>query len=42
MKMTSYVAEDEYERCWQTGQYEDQYCPNCPHNNDCNGEDEDD
>lgn len=32
--------EDEYERCWQTGEYDDQYCGNCPHNSDCNGEDD--
>jgi hypothetical protein len=32
--------EDEYERCWQTGEYDDQYCTECPHNYECNGEEE--
>ena len=34
-------CEDEYERCWQTGEYDDQYCADCPHNYECNGEEED-
>ena len=33
--------EDEYERCWQTGEYDDYYCTECPHNYECNGEEED-
>ena len=37
---TNSQYEDEYERCWQTGEYDDQYCADCPHNSDCNGEDE--
>lgn len=37
---TNSQYEDEYERCWQTGEYDDQYCADCPHNSDCNGEDD--
>lgn len=34
---------DDYEACWETGMYEDQYCPLCPHYEECSGgEDEDD
>lgn len=34
--------EDEYERCWMTGEYDDQYCLMCPHNAECNSEEDDD
>ena len=29
--------ESEYERCWATGEYEDQDCELCPHNSECSG-----
>lgn len=28
---------DYYDACWNTGDYEDQYCPLCPHRFDCGG-----
>lgn len=32
--------EDEYEKCWITGEYDDQHCYDCPHNHECNGEED--
>lgn len=29
-----------YDMCWNTGDYEDQYCPLCPHNSECSGYDD--
>lgn len=26
-----------YDACWNTGEYEDQYCPLCPHSSECSG-----
>lgn len=26
---------DEYEHCWENGDYDDQYCPLCPHYSEC-------
>lgn len=26
-----------YDDCWNSGEYEDQYCPLCPHNSECGG-----
>lgn len=34
--------EDEYEHCWNTGEYDDQYCYECPHHEECSGYDEED
>lgn len=28
---------DDYEDCWRTGNYDDQYCPLCPHSSECSG-----
>lgn len=28
---------DSYDACWDTGEYEDQYCPLCPHSSECGG-----
>ena len=28
---------DDYEDCWQTTNYDGQYCPLCPHNSKCGG-----
>ena len=33
---------DEYDKCYFTGEYEDQYCGNCPYKNDCSANNEDD
>ena len=27
----------EYDDCWYNGNYTDQYCPCCPHANECGG-----
>lgn len=32
----------DYERCWTTGVYLDQYCEECPHYSECSGSGEDD
>lgn len=32
----------EYDLCWLTGRYIDQYCPLCPHRGECSAYDEDD
>lgn len=32
-----YGSNEEYEKCWQTGCYVDQYCPCCPHSGECSG-----
>lgn len=31
---------DDYESCWQNGNYVDQYCPCCPYKDECSGYDE--
>ncbi|WP_296617286.1 hypothetical protein [Ruminococcus sp.] len=34
--------EDNYEHCWETGDYDGQYCACCPHAGECSaGEDDD-
>ena len=33
---------DDYESCWQNGNYVDQYCPCCPYKDECSGYDEED
>ena len=33
---------DEYEHCWESGNYEDQYCPLCPHYSECCEDEHDD
>lgn len=33
------VYEDDYEKCWMTGNYDDYHCPDCPHYYDCSGVD---
>lgn len=33
----SILMNDQYEYCWQTGNYEDQCCDLCPHANECSG-----
>lgn len=37
---------NEYEYCWETGDYTDQDCQQCPHSEECSGsgesEDDDD
>ena len=33
---------DEYEKCWENGDYDDQYCPECPYYEMCSGGDSDD
>ena len=39
--MDEYI--DEYEKCWYEGKYVDQYCPCCPHRDECSaGSDDDD
>ena len=35
-------SDDEYEACWINGNYVDQYCPCCPHRNECSGYDDKD
>ena len=36
------MVEQEYERCWLTGEYEDADCEECPHKHECSGYEEDD
>ena len=31
------LADNEYERCWNTGEYEDQDCGSCPYADECSG-----
>lgn len=31
---------NDYEECWNTGIYDDQYCYECPHRDECSGSDE--
>lgn len=37
--LASYESQEfnAYDDCWNTGDYEDQYCPLCPHRFDCSG-----
>lgn len=37
--LSSYESQEfnAYDDCWNTGDYEDQYCPLCPHRFDCSG-----
>ena len=28
---------DEYEECWQLGEYKEQDCEECPHKDECSG-----
>lgn len=37
--LTNYEAQESgsYNACWNTGEYEDQYCPLCPHRHECGG-----
>lgn len=37
--LASYEAQEAnaYDACWNTGEYEDQYCPLCPYNSECSG-----
>ena len=37
--LASYEAQEanSYDACWNTGEYEDQYCPLCPHSSECSG-----
>lgn len=37
--LASYEAQEAnaYDACWNTGEYEDQYCPLCPHSSECSG-----
>ena len=28
---------DEYDRCYYDGDYDDQYCYDCPHKHECSG-----
>lgn len=30
-------TQDEYDKCYETGEYEDQYCQECPHRYECSG-----
>ena len=35
--------QNQYDNCYETGNYEDQYCELCPHKSECSGyEDHDD
>lgn len=38
-ELANYEAQEAnaYDACWNTGEYEDQYCPLCPHNSECSG-----
>lgn len=38
-ELASYEAQESnaYDACWNTGEYEDQYCPLCPHSSECSG-----
>ncbi len=42
--LTNYEAQESgsYDACWNTGEYEDQYCPLCPHCHECGGYKDDD
>ncbi len=33
---------EDYERCWETGEYTDEFCELCPHKYECSGSNEDD
>ena len=33
---------DEFERCWMTGDYDEQDCEECPHKDECSGYEGDD
>lgn len=37
--LASYEAQEAnaYDACWNTGEYDDQYCPLCPHSSECSG-----
>ena len=41
--MVTYMNYEEFEYCWQTGDYTDQICELCPHREECSagGNDED-
>lgn len=36
------IVNDRYDQCYQTGNYTDQDCENCPHKYDCSGYEGDD
>lgn len=38
----TYGAYDEFDYCYMTGNYEDQYCELCPHRGECSGYNGDD
>ena len=38
---SSVNSSEEYEYCWEHGDYDDQYCPDCPHYSECSGGEED-
>lgn len=33
---------DNYDMCWESGNYVGQYCPCCPYRNECSGYEDDD
>lgn len=36
------MNDNEYEKCWITGEYEGEECENCPHKHECSGYEGDD